>query len=301
MTKIFLILIGFILGSVSAVATECGRIESFKGKVEVLRVKSGDRDKDNPVRNPVKVTPRFKVDCQDVVLTQDKARAKVRLKGNIVLTLGANSRMSIEEYAKKSGNATLLHLTYGKMRALFNNEKEEDKKTEDQKQKDRQSKFRIRTSTAVAGVRGTDFYVSFEPNTKVTEQATISGEVQVEQVGTGQKVNVPAGNQVAVEQVPEPSAQPESMVAKGKQLDAGASSGLVKSAKVVTTPVIVKKLEVKPIDTQLVAEIRQTSVLVKADEEFTHKEAVEVLGAPEEWKPAPKEMPFDLKDLREEF
>ncbi|MCB0384199.1 MAG: hypothetical protein KDD43_02305, partial [Bdellovibrionales bacterium] len=87
----------------------------------------------------------------------------------------------------------------------------------------------------------------------------------------------------------------------GKPLGGDGSSEVVKSAKVVTTPVIVKKLEVKPIDTQLVAEIRQTSTLVKADEEFTSKEAVEILGSPEEWKPAPKEMPFDLKDLREEF
>ena len=282
----------------SAKALNCGRLENHRGKVEILRVKKGHENKQDPVRNAMRAKKRQKLSCRDVILTRDKSRAKVRLKGNKVLTMGPHSRISIEEYAKKTGDPTLLHLTYGKVRALFNEEKEEKKKAK--KEELKQSRFRIRTSTAVAGVRGTDFFVSFEPNTQVTEQATISGKVEVEQVGTGQKVDVPAGNKVAVEQAPQ-AAPSQQMVAKGKKLDGSSGSGLVKSAKVVTTPVIIKKLEVKPIDSQLVADIRQTSVLVKADKEFTSKEAVKLLGGSEDWKPPAEELPFDLKDVKEEF
>lgn len=283
-------------------AAECGKIESLQGPVEILRVKEGQPNQESVVRQALKAVPKLQVDCADVVVTQAKARAKIRLKGNVVLTMGPHSRMSIEEYAQKSGNPTLLHLTYGKMRALFQEGKSEktpaagspaaDPKSASQ-EVTRDSQFRIRTSTAVAGVRGTDFFVSFEPNTRVTEQATITGKVEVEQVGTGQKVTVPAGNQVAVEQVV--AAAPAVVsVTPG-------STPPSTQAEPAAPAVPLKKLEVKPIDTQVVAEIRQTSTLVKADVEFTSQEAVKVLGAPEKWQPSAKELPFDLKELKEEF
>ena len=41
-------------------------------------------------------------------------------------------------------------------------------------------RLRITTPSAVAGVRGTDFFVSHNPNTAITEQATIEGTVEVQ-------------------------------------------------------------------------------------------------------------------------
>ncbi|MBK9039602.1 MAG: FecR domain-containing protein [Bdellovibrionales bacterium] len=279
--------------SLRAVALDCGRIELTKGRVELLRLKGGEASKADGVRKAIVVNGKEVVDCQDIIVTLQSARAKVRLSGNVLLTLGPHTRISIEEYAKNSGSPTLVHLAYGKIRTLFNpagtesssssssgsdaNSKSDNKKSEPE---NKQSRFRMRTSTAVAGVRGTDFYLSFEPNTKLTEQATINGAVQVEQVDTGQSVLVNSGQQVVVEQVREKS-------------QTGASETK-------------KELEVKPlvvvsIAPALVTEIKQTSLLVKNDQEFVSPESVKILGAPDDWKPSNEEVPFDLNGLKEEF
>lgn len=280
--------------SLRAEALDCGRIELTKGRVELLRLKGGEGNKADAVRKAIVVNGKEVVDCQDIIVTLQSARAKVRLSGNVLLTLGPHTRISIEEYAKNSGSPTLVHLAYGKIRTLFNpgpgtgsgrgtgsdsgsNSNSDEKKSEPEK---KQSRFRMRTSTAVAGVRGTDFYLSFEPNTKITEQATLNGAVHVEQVDTGQSVLVNSGQQVVVEQVREKS-------------QTGASETK-------------KELEVKPlvvvsIAPALVTEIKQTSLLVKNDQEFVSPESVKILGAPDDWKPSNEEVPFDLNGLKEEF
>ncbi|MCB0361910.1 MAG: FecR domain-containing protein, partial [Bdellovibrionales bacterium] len=258
----------------------CGRVDSARGEVEILRLKSGSGESVNTVRKPIKVKNRQNLSCHDIIVTGKSSRAKLRLEGGTVLSLGPHSRISIEDYAKTSGSPTLLHLTYGKVRTLFQANEEKDSKSTQQEERNQADpanqdlgSFRIRTSTAVAGVRGTDFYLSFEPNTRVTEQATISGKVQVEQVGTDQMVVVSSGRQVAViEQTPE----------KEEKIE-------------------VKPLMVKPIAPALITEIKQTSLLVKNDKEFSSEEAIKILGSPEEWQAPEEEMPFDLKGLKEEF
>ena len=62
-----------------------------------------------------------------------------------------------------------------------------------------------------------------------------------------------------------------------------------------------KPLEVKPIETSVISEIKQTSSLVKSDQEFQSPETLKVLGTPADWKPPQQESPLDLKDLKEEF
>lgn len=278
-------------------ALDCGRIELTKGRVELLRLKGGEGSKADAVRKAIVVNGKEAVDCQDIIVTLQSARAKVRLNGNVLLTLGPHTRIAIEEYAKNSGSPTLVHLAYGKIRTLFNpastdsssssssdlgagsdaNSKSDNKRSEPEK---KQSRFRMRTSTAVAGVRGTDFYLSFEPNTKITEQATLNGAVQVEQVDTGQSVLVNSGQQVVVEQVREKSNPGVSEEKKREQ---------------------VKLLVVNAIAPALVNEIKQTSLLVKNDREFVSPEAIQILGAPDDWKPSGEEVPFDLNGLKEEF
>lgn len=280
--------------SLRAEALDCGRIELTKGRVELLRLKGGEGSKADAVRKAIVVNGKEVVDCQDIIVTLQSARAKVRLSGNVLLTLGPHTRISIEEYAKNSGSPTLVHLAYGKIRALFNpgpgtgpdpgtdsnsnsNSNSDEKKVEPEQ---KQSRFRMRTSTAVAGVRGTDFYLSFEPNTKITEQATLSGAVHVEQVDTGQSVLVKSGQQVVVEQVREKNNRDASEEKKKEEL---------------------KPLVVNIMAPALVNEIKQTSLLVKNDQEFVSPESIQILGAPDDWKPAVEEVPFDLNGLKEEF
>jgi hypothetical protein len=241
-----------------AVAKPCGEISQTAGVVEVLRAKSNE----DLNRVALKVQAPFEILCTDVVVTQAGSRAKIKLS-NGVITMSPNSRIFISKVAKGSSTPSLMNLTYGKIRTFFDGKKAAQ--TPEAK-KDTQSQFRIQTSTAVVGVRGTDFFVGFDPNKELTTQATLKGEVEVEQTKTAQKVFVKSGEEVQVEAAEK-----------------------------------IKSLEVKPIEKETVVQIRQTSPLVKLDKEFTSQEAVSILGAPEKWTPPADEIPGDLKDIKNVF
>lgn len=236
----------------------CGKIQSLRGKVEVLKLKP----EDPKVRIAYKAKKRTKFDCTDVIVTGKSSRAKIRFVNKSILTMGPLSRISVAEHAAEKGKVNVLNLTYGKVRAFFKEEVNSKEKKKNKKPKS--VSFKIKTPTAVAGVRGTDFFIGFNPNTRATEQATITGEVEVARVGEKQKVIVKPGQQV--------------------QVDVLANT---------------KKLKVEPIKKELAEEIKSTSVLVKNDKEFTSAKAVELLGNPETWKAA--DLPENFKNIKEEF
>lgn len=142
----------------------------------------------------------------------------------------------------------------------------------------------------VAGVRGTDFYVSFSPIRKVTEQATIEGRVVVENEVTKEKVLVEPGKQVSVKQL-----ESEVIEKVKEELKKG------KNIQQIKNEVGIESLEKEPIKEVVKEEIRQTSAIARNDKEFTSEKAIEVLGKPENWKLPADEIPLDLKDIKEEF
>lgn len=256
----------------------CGKIKSMRGRVDILRLPESEINKKSPVRHVVKGTKKFKLKCMDIIVTGAASRAKLRFNNKAILTMGPHSRISILEYAKKSGDASLLKLTYGKVRTFFKGNKKKSKAS-------KKALFRIKTPTAVAGVRGTDFYLSYNPNQEVTEQATIKGKVEVEQVETGQKVMVEKGQQVKVKTTPELPPKPKNV--------ANASAPLAPPAPA--------PLVVEPIKEHIIDDIKSTSVIVKDEKVFVSKEAIALLGAPETWKPPKDEIPDDLKTIEEVF
>ncbi len=108
-----------------------------------------------------------------------------------MVTLSPNSRISIAKVIKGSQTPSLLN-PYGKIRTLFKSKKAEQAKGASQTQ------FRVKTPTAVVGVRGADFYVGYDVNKQLTMQATLKGEVEVEQVSSNIKTLVSGGHQVGV-------------------------------------------------------------------------------------------------------
>ncbi len=232
----------------------CGRILNLQGQVEVLRLKEGSEDN---LRIGTRAQEKMNLECRDIILTARSSRAKIRLKST-VLTLAPNSRFSIEEHDPKTKETNLLNLTYGKIRTLVN------------KKPEGQSGFKVSTPNAVMGVRGTDFFTSFDPNTSTTEQATISGSVEVEHKTTGQKALVKKGMQTKVE----------------VQLES-------------ETPQT--ELKVVTITPKVVEQIKQTSYIAKDDKEFKSEESTLILGAPEKWLPPEDELPLDLKGIKNEF
>lgn len=240
---------------VLASADVCGKILKIQGDVEVLRLKES-----KDVRIGIKGADQMPLECDDIILTGRASRAKMKL-GNTLISISSQSRLSVDEHSEKTKEPTLLSLMYGKIRALVKPRTSEEKN------------LSITTSTSVMGVRGTDFFVSFDPNTRLTHQATIEGKVEVEQKASGQKILVTPGLQVKVEPPP---------------LEDGGDE---------------KPLPIKTenLTTKVIEQIRQASFIAKDDKEFATSEAVKVLGDPSQWLPPDEELPLDLRGMKNEF
>lgn len=251
MFQLIFILNSFIL---NAATDECGKVLKTQGTVEILRLKPS-----SDVRNGIKASDQMKLECSDIILTGRASRAKLKI-GTSLFTMSANSRFSIEEFDQKTSEPNMLGLLYGKVRALVKPRPAGSKE------------LSITTPAAVMGVRGTDFFVGFDPNTLLTQQATIEGKVEVEQKTTNQKVMVESGRQVKVE-TPTPTEDQNE----------------------------VKPLKVEPISEKVVEQIRVASYIAKDDQEFASKEAVTLLGEGKKWLPADEELPLDLRGIKNEF
>lgn len=300
MVKIVVGMIVSVLCGVSfASATEtCGSVGGMKGVVEILR----SRDGDDQVRNGFIVKRDLEpVQCDDVILTGKDSAAKVLL-GDVRIVMGADTRVEIAKTLKSKQvsappKVSLLALSYGKLRALVKKaapaqgasalSADTSIKTGAANSRDGASTetFRIKTATAVAGVRGTDFYTSYDPNTAVTDQATVEGAVMVRQVGSKRAALVSGGNQVSVE----PSESLRGLVKDNR--DESLKSEKEKRAN---------ELAVIPMQEQIKNQIRVVSTLAKADPEFTAPQAVKVLGKPELWTDS-REKPPEGEGLKNEF
>jgi hypothetical protein len=91
------------------------------------------------------------VDWDDVVKTQATARARVALDDGSVLNVGSDSSVHVVKH-DAGAQQTDLEVEFGKMRSKA------------QKLSKPGSKFEVHTAAGVAGVVGTDFYVSYENN-----------------------------------------------------------------------------------------------------------------------------------------
>jgi hypothetical protein len=105
-------------------------------------------------------------------------RARVSLNDGSLLNLGSNSELLVVQHDAQA-QQTSLDLAVGRMRAVV------------VKLSRPGAKFEIRTSTGVAGVIGTDFYLLATPD--FTEIIVFEDVVRFTPFATGQGVTVPAG------------------------------------------------------------------------------------------------------------
>jgi len=148
---------------------EAGRIYGVfrvvKGQVKV----KDDKGKIKRARIGGKVFPN------DTVITSKDSRAKIIMVDKNILNVSPNSQMVIEKYqynpAAKKKNV-LINVLYGKVRSKV-----------EQKYDGKNNRFQVKTPSAVAGVRGTDFFTSFNSHTRKTRVVTFGGEVHYGQLG----------------------------------------------------------------------------------------------------------------------
>jgi len=136
-----------------------GVLRVVKGDVQIKSAKTGQNAK---ARVGEKVFPK------DTVITGKDARAKIVMVDNNEINVSPESQIEIQnyEYDPAAGKKdVLLNVIYGKVRSKV--EQKYDGKT---------SKFQIKTPSAVAGVRGTDFLTGHVAG--VTNVVTFEGKVE---------------------------------------------------------------------------------------------------------------------------
>lgn len=164
--KIFTLI--FLCASLSY-AAEFGTFMLVKGKVLILSDKGQAAE--------AKVSSKIYVG--ETVVTDTDSRAKIIMSDRNVLNILPNTKMKIEKYSSAVGAKEVqLNLIEGKVRSNVG-----------EKYDNKSSRFEIRTATAVAGVRGTEFITSYDPATKVTEVLTIHGQVIFKALGVGVESN----------------------------------------------------------------------------------------------------------------
>jgi len=108
--------------------------------------------------------PLFK---RDIIVTQEKGRIRFEMNDGSILTMGSSTKLVIDRSVydvKKKSRFSFFRLALGKARFLA-------KKLVDL----RYSKFKVRTPTAVVGVRGSDFII--KTTAKLTEVTALEKTV----------------------------------------------------------------------------------------------------------------------------
>lgn len=138
-----------------------GVLRVVKGDVQIKSAKTGQTAK---ARIGEKVYPK------DVVITGKDSRAKIVMVDNNEINVSPESQIEIQHYEfdpNAGKKDVLLNVIYGKVRAKV--EQKYDGKT---------SKFQVKTPSAVAGVRGTDFLTSYNKFDHSSQVVTFRGAVE---------------------------------------------------------------------------------------------------------------------------
>ncbi len=130
-----------------------------KGDVKVINV----QNQSNPVKVGSKILPG------ETVVSGADSRAKIVMSDRNVINISPGTTLKIEKYENNPQTGeknVLINLQDGKARTNV-----------EQKYDGEKNKFQIRTPTAVAGVRGTQFLVSFDASSQMTQVVTLKGAV----------------------------------------------------------------------------------------------------------------------------
>lgn len=140
----------------TSLAVEYGVFMVVKGKVSIESPKA-----------TVEAKVNSKIQVGDTVVTAKDSRAKIVMTDRNIINISSETRLKIEKYTNSADDKNVkLNLIEGKVR---NNV--------EQKYDNESTKFEVRTATAVAGVRGTQFVTSYDKVTKITEVVTFKGQV----------------------------------------------------------------------------------------------------------------------------
>ncbi|MGZ6442447.1 MAG: FecR family protein [Pseudobdellovibrionaceae bacterium] len=146
----------------------------------ILMVVKGSVKIQNASKQSTDAKVGSKVQVGDTIITGEDARAKVVMSDRNVINVNPNTQVVISAYKNDAATGEKnveLNLLQGKVRNNVEQTYDGEK-----------SKFLIKTPTAVAGVRGTQFLAGFDPGTRMTSIVTFKGAVSLASIGANGKV-----------------------------------------------------------------------------------------------------------------
>ncbi len=180
----------FLTATAATAQTFVGTFVMTKGDVKILRnaeafpkgpflVYEGKKFAYEPAKIGKKVSPN------EIVQSGTNGRAKLVFPSGDHFNIGPGTSMSIPTPTKtKDGKPSPLNLFYGRVRSLIS-------------KKGPLKGMKVRTPSAVAGVRGTDFFTRYNP-TEGSQLAVLRGEVLVKAKADKKPVAVKKGYRVEV-------------------------------------------------------------------------------------------------------
>lgn len=185
-----------------------------KGDVQVLRAN----------KETIKAKVNISVTAGDTIISGVDSRAKIVMEDKNVIHISPKTELKIETYVNNGSQKNVeLNLKEGKVRNNVEQTYDGDK-----------NKFIIKTPTAVAGVRGTQFIASFDKGSQQTQIVTLQGRVEL--------TNIPAKPDVPATTV---------VVNKGETSSAS-------SAQPPTPPTVIPTEQIKKIDKDTNANARDS-------------------------------------------
>lgn len=158
--KILMILLSLFFTSLCfAAEVSYGIFMVVKGDIKVINVKN----------ETISAKVGVKIFQGETVISGADSRAKIVMSDRNVINISPDTKLKISKYENDvtSGSKSVeLNLLEGKVRNNVEQTYDGEK-----------SKFIIKTPTAVAGVRGTQFSTAFDPGTRMTEIVTLKGSV----------------------------------------------------------------------------------------------------------------------------
>lgn len=157
---VFVVILMQALLAGAAQAQSAGVVATFDGTVEIGR---------EGVWAPAVIGGS--VEVGDVIRTGTPGRVRISLRDDSVINLGDASEMVIDEqvFNPAAGEArSVFELLNGKVRAIVSEHYREPR-----------AAFEVKTVTAVSGVRGTDFIMVHDRDTRLTQIVGVSGLVDV--------------------------------------------------------------------------------------------------------------------------
>jgi hypothetical protein len=156
----------------------CGELVVSKGDI---KIESGKSKALAPANEGSKI-------CSgDTIISGAQSRAKIKMEDGNELNISPDSKVALEKYEyspAQNRKQVLLNILSGKVRAATKHENMYN----DQDSSGQANSFQVRTKSAVAGVRGTDFLTGYNPANNKSEVVTFRGKVEFGQPGPGGQI-----------------------------------------------------------------------------------------------------------------